>query len=233
MESKYMEELRAIVADLESRIGLPNGDGDRFAGYAVIGLPFRSGHVLALRRFYASSVGPAYTSVWHRTPSGSWTFYQDVPPNQSCPRYFGADIQQNIVCPIQVDWTGPCALRVSANGTLRWEVQIESTLATRSINFAAALLPDSSWRNEHMLRAMARLAQPLLRTGNIRFSGRTPNGQTFIANPRRIWSVRSSHAVVDGTDLGPAGPLAVQARLADFVIPQRGMFAITHAFISG
>ena len=115
-----MKELRAIVADLESRPGVPCGNGDRFAGYAIIGLPFRSGHVLALRRFYASSVGPAYTSVWHRVPSGSWTFYQDVEPNQSCPRYFGADIQNNVVCPIQVEWTGPSSLHVSANGTLRW-----------------------------------------------------------------------------------------------------------------
>jgi hypothetical protein len=171
--------------------------------------------------------------VWHRAPSGSWTFYQDVEPNQSCPRYFGADIQTNVVCPIQVEWTGTSLLQVSANGTLRWEIEIESTLATRSVNFAAALLPESSWRNERMLRAMARLAQPLLRTGNIRFSGRTPNDQTFIANPRKIWAVRSSRAVVDGTELGPAGPLTVQARLADFVIPQRGIFAIVHSFISG
>ena len=42
---------------------------DRFAGYAVIVLPFRSGHVLSLRRFPASSVGPGYTSVWRRDPA--------------------------------------------------------------------------------------------------------------------------------------------------------------------
>ena len=34
------------------------GPGDAFSGYAVIGLPFQSGHVLALRRFSASSPGP-------------------------------------------------------------------------------------------------------------------------------------------------------------------------------
>jgi hypothetical protein len=42
-----MKEPREFVADLESRIALPEGCGDRFAGYAIIGLPFQSGHVLA------------------------------------------------------------------------------------------------------------------------------------------------------------------------------------------
>ena len=54
---------------------LPDGPGDRFSGYAIIGLPFQSGHVLALRRFPTSSIGPGYTAVWHRNPSGRWTFY--------------------------------------------------------------------------------------------------------------------------------------------------------------
>ena len=34
-----------------SQFAIPDGSGDRFSGYAVIGLPFSSGHVLALRRF--------------------------------------------------------------------------------------------------------------------------------------------------------------------------------------
>jgi hypothetical protein len=34
----------------------------------LMGLPLASGHILAMRRFPASSVGPGYTSVWHRGP---------------------------------------------------------------------------------------------------------------------------------------------------------------------
>ena len=49
---------REIVLNIEESAAVPACKGDRFAGYAVIGLPFRSGHVLALRRFPASSVGP-------------------------------------------------------------------------------------------------------------------------------------------------------------------------------
>jgi len=65
---------RSIIQGIEQDGSLPAGTGDRFAGYAVIGLPFASGHVLSLRRFPVSSVGPGYTSVWHRDPAGRWTF---------------------------------------------------------------------------------------------------------------------------------------------------------------
>ncbi len=37
-----------------SQFTIPDGTGDRFSGYAVIGLPFSSGHVLAHRGFAAS-----------------------------------------------------------------------------------------------------------------------------------------------------------------------------------
>jgi hypothetical protein len=46
-----------MIRDIEQNRSVPAGEGDRFAGYAVIGLPFASGHVLSLRRFPASSVG--------------------------------------------------------------------------------------------------------------------------------------------------------------------------------
>src|SRR5579862_5508194 len=76
---------------LEREAELPAGDAERFAGYGVISLPFASGDVLALRRFPACSLGPAFTSVWHRTPGGDWEFFSDVPPLQRCPRYFGGN----------------------------------------------------------------------------------------------------------------------------------------------
>ena len=64
----------------------------------------------------------------------------------------------------------------------------------------------------------------------MKLTGTTPNGQPFDANPLRIWFVTSSHAVVDGHELGPVGALAEQAHLADFYIPQRGIFAIGRFF---
>jgi hypothetical protein len=47
-----------IVEELERKADLPPGAQERFFGYGVMGLPFRSGHILALRRFPASSIGP-------------------------------------------------------------------------------------------------------------------------------------------------------------------------------
>jgi hypothetical protein len=58
----------------------------------------------------------------------------------------------------------------------------------------------------------------------------TSNGQPFDANPLRIWFVTSSHAVVEGQQLGSPGALAEQAHLRDFYIPQRGIFAIGRFF---
>ena len=57
-------DLSALALTAESVV-LPSGGEERFAGYGVMGLPFASGHVLAMRRFPASSIGPGYSSVWH------------------------------------------------------------------------------------------------------------------------------------------------------------------------
>ncbi len=45
-----------LAAALE-RSDLPPGEGERFAGYGIMAQPFRSGHVLALRRFPHTSIG--------------------------------------------------------------------------------------------------------------------------------------------------------------------------------
>lgn len=66
------------------------GPGERFTGSGVMGLPFASGHYLALRDMTASSVGPPYHAIWHRAPDGRWTIFTTTEPGLSCPRYFGA-----------------------------------------------------------------------------------------------------------------------------------------------
>jgi len=58
---------RTIILGIERHASLPPGTEDRFSGYEVIGLPFRSGHVLSLSRFPASPLGRD-TSVLHRDP---------------------------------------------------------------------------------------------------------------------------------------------------------------------
>lgn len=62
--------LEHLATETEQRPKLPEGGEERFGGYGIMGLPFSSGHVLAMRRFPASSIGPTYTSIWHRDPAG-------------------------------------------------------------------------------------------------------------------------------------------------------------------
>jgi hypothetical protein len=222
---------RTIIQDIEQNRSLPTGEGDRFAGYAVIGLPFASGHVLSLRRFPASSVGPGYTSVWHRNPEGCWTFYSTVAPEQGCSRYFGSEVEKNVVMPIHIEWLGPAQFLVVAGSTITWEVTLVESRVSRAMNMAARLLPESWWRKRSVLSVMGAASRFVLDTGKINLTGRTPNGHEFIANPRQLWLVKSSRAIIRGVDIGAPGPLVEQARLRDFLIPQKGMFAVVRAFL--
>ncbi|HEU4759668.1 MAG TPA: hypothetical protein VFT91_06760 [Dehalococcoidia bacterium] len=227
-----MANPRELAQALETEARLPSGREERFSGYGVMGLPFASGHVLGLRRFPASSVGPGYTSVWHRDPEGRWTFYQDVPPLQACPRYFGSALTGALKCVIRVDWTGPYSFSVAVEDDprLEWEVTLAATLQTRAMNAVSRLVPSGLWRQAAFLTLMGVVARGVLGTGNVGLTGRAPNGQRFVANPRLIWTVAASRATVGGTGLGAIGPLLRQARLGDFWIPQRGLFVIGGAY---
>jgi hypothetical protein len=224
-------EPREVIQNIEKSATIPGGEGERFAGYGVIGQPFRSGHVLALRRFPASSIGAAFTSVWHRDPTGVWTFYSDVPPDQSCGRYFNQGMSRNVIAPIEITWTGPASFRVEIAYALQWDVTLTQSPASRTMNAVATLVPELCWQNRTFLKAMGTGAGAALSTGPLSLTGRTPNGQEFIASPSKMWLVGETRAVVNDVDAGPAGALEEQARLQDFMIPQRGVFAIARAFM--
>lgn len=228
-----MQEPAAIVDYLERHAQLPPGTGERFSGYGVMGLPFETGHMLGLRRFPASSIGPGYRSVWHRDPDGRWTFYQDQPADLSCTRYFGAEVDEVRRTAIRIDWTGPRRFEVHAgDGDLEWTAELTSTPATRLFNRVGSALPTRAWRSRGLLHLMSRVAGPALQAGDVRLTGLTPNGQRFIANLLTIWVASHSNATVNGTDLGRMGPSPQQAHLRDFAIPQRGMFVIGRAYFS-
>ncbi len=222
---------REIAEAIDESAKTPEGEGDRFAGYAVLGVPFRSGHVLAMRRFPASSVGPGYTSVWHRNPAGRWKFYSTVAPEQSCSRYFGEQVCRNVVTRIELEWTCTARLRVRIARVLEWEMALSETAASRAANVAARLVPEKWWQERRMLQVLGTAARIGLGTGRMNLTGRTPNGQDFILNPQRIWVIDASTAEVEGVDAGRAGPLREQARLNEFLIPQRGVFAVVQAFM--
>ncbi len=223
---------RDLAERTEASPTLPAGTEERFSGYGVMGLPFRSGHVLGLRRFAASSIGRGYTSVWHRAPTGDWTFYQDVPADQACPRYFGPSLRRSLERPIEIRWAAPDRFSVNVDGgtAVQWDVTLASPVAIRAMNAMARVMPEPLWRNPAVLRAMGVMARCLLGTGRLALAGRAPSGQRFIANPLVAWTIPSSRARIDGVDVGELGPMAEQAHLGDFWIPQRGLFVIGRAF---
>ena len=218
---------------VEEHPQLPAAGCERVSGYGVMGLPFGSGHVLGLRRWTASSVGEGFTSIWHRDPDGRWTFYESVPSEVACTRYFGASAERVQVGPISLDWQDQRRLRVSTvDGAVDWTIELGSTPVTRMMSVFGSALPLAAWRSRPLLLAMGRLAGWALGAGTVKLTGMTSNGQPFDANPLRICFVTSSHAVVEGQELGPTGPLDEQAHLRDFYIPQRGIFAVGRVFVT-
>jgi hypothetical protein len=221
----------ATMAAATEKARLPAGRGERFAGYGVMGLTFRSGHVLAMRRFAASSIGSAYSSVWHRAPDGRWAFWQDQPDDQSCPRYFAGELSETRTVDIDVSWPSDRTLRVAVPAVgMEWTATLTATNVSRVLNTVGRVIPDRAWRARPVLKAMGAVAGPALRAGKVGLSGTSPNGQSFLANPLAIWVIDDSRARLGAEDLGPPGPLDEQARLGDFWIPQRGIFAIGRAF---
>jgi len=225
-----MAEPRELAAQVEEGASLPGGTEERFSGYGVMGLPFASGHVLAMRRFPVTSIGPGYTSIWHRDPDGRWSMYQNVEPRMACPRFFGSALVQSGVRDITMEWPGPDTLSITIRGHLSWQMSFGSSPAIALMNAIGGLMPDALWRNGLVLKLMAAVAGPMLGAGRLGLSGLAPNGQRFVANPQRIWSILKATAVLDGVDLGPPGPLREQAIIGDFWIPQRGIFVIGRSF---
>lgn len=223
-----MKTIRTRALEAEHHATLTPGDDERFSGYGVMGLPFSSGYVLAMRRFPVTSVGPGYTSVWLRRPDGSWTIYADAAPDVSCARYFGAGLSEAVQCDVGVSWTRDTAFTVTIGQgvDLTWDVELESTPVTAAMSAVMSALPHSLLGNKVFLKTMGSAAGPILSAGHLGLAGSVPNKQGFRAKPRRIWFISRSSATLGGEDLGTPQPLPVQTRLGDFWIPQHGIFVI-------
>jgi hypothetical protein len=209
---------------------LPAGPGERHAGYGVLGLSFASGHVLAFRRLVATSLGPPFTTAWHRDPEGSWTFHVDGEPRLACPRYFGSAVDRVSVGTIDLTWIGPDTLCLSvADGRLDWVLRLRDSLTTRALGAAARLIPSPAWTNRTVLTTVGSLASRLLESDGLQLAGRLPNGQRYRARPLSVWTVEGSAAVVEGRELGPIGPLRDDIAVGPFPLPGTGLFAAGQA----
>jgi hypothetical protein len=214
------DTVAAVLADPM----LPTGDDERFVGFGIIGLPFSNGHYLAMRQFPATTFAPPYVSVWHRDPSCNWTFYATTPGQQSCARYFSSATPNDAVqCDVGVTWFTPWSVLIEIPGVLHWTVDLQATAATRLMSTIGGRLSESAWTDPTILNRLSRIARRMLGVGDVRLTGRAPNGQCYTIAPKQLWVVADSRAVLRGRDLGPVGPLLRQARLGDFRMPQRGI----------
>lgn len=222
-----------IVTAYERGATVPEGPGDRYAGYGVLGVAFASGDILALRRFPVASTGCGYTAVWHRRPDGAWVFHTDASCDQGCTSHFAPALERVQLGPIRLEWEDGWRLTVYVDGgrEIVWSLRLGSTWRTRAATALAAVVPERYWVDPLTLDGIALLTRGLVGTGPIRLTGHLPSGARFYSNPRRVWEVETSRASIRGTDLGAMTLLPGRASLGEFLIPRRPLLASGPLFI--
>ena len=196
----------AVKAVLDNPV-LPDGDDERFAGFGVMGLPFESGHYLALRQFpdgivrAGVSVGVAPRSGrqldvlrHHARRAELRSLLQFGDRQRRRPVRYRRRVDHPMVVPGDDS-------RTARTGRSTWQ----STFASRMLTTVASRLPEWAWTNQIMLGVIGRVAGVTLGAGDVRLAGAAPNGQQFMVAPRQIWEVSASRAVLGGEDLGPIG----------------------------
>lgn len=220
----------ALTSAIGSRMGeAPWPDHEYVRGWGVFGLPFDSGHVLALRVFPQGSFGP-YRTVWHRDPDGRWSIHADAPRVElACPRYYGPACAYVGAARIDLRWTGPRTLRVTMDDpALDWTVTAARSPLMGVLNPLSAAMPLASWRPRALLRARERLAH-VLGMGRLQMAGVMPSGHTGLLMPQRMYLVDESSAVLGGVDLGSPTRLPENPELGGVPLPARGVLAIGQA----
>lgn len=221
-------------AELTSSIPERRGDApwpgyEYVRGWGIFGLPFDSGHVLALRVFPEGSF-PAYRALWHRTPEGRWSIHVDGPRvDLACPRYFGPACDEVGTARIEVGWTGARTLQVQVDGPhLEWTTRLARSPLMAALNPISSALPTASWRSSVMLRTREVLARSL-GLGQIAFAGEMPSGHEGVLMPQRMYLVRSARATLDGVDLGQPTRARPNPDIGGVPLPARGVLAIGQA----
>lgn len=217
------------AAIAEGRDEAPWPDHEYVRGWGVFGLPFDSGHVLALRVFPQGSFAP-YRTVWHRDPGGRWSIFVDAPrPDIACPRYYGPVCDRVAPARIELAWTGPRSLRVEMEEPrLEWTLTVARSAFLGLLNPASAAMPLWTWRRRALVRARERLAGGL-GLGRLQLAGRMPSGHQGLLMPQRMYLVGRSEATLDGRTLGRPSRLAQNPVIGGVPLPARGVLAIGQA----
>lgn len=195
-------------------------------GWGVFGLPFQSGHVLALRVFPENDFAP-YRTLWHRDPEGRWAIYVDGPRlDTACPRYYGAACEHTAHARIKIAWMGPAALRVTMDRpAVDWTLTVTSNWLLGALNAVSAALPIATWRPPPLVRARELLARAL-GMGRVELSGVMPSGHHGILMPQRMFFVEDSRATFEGLDLGRPAKVRDNPVIGSVPLPARGILAV-------
>ena len=224
------------VLDLSSLSNLPTAAGtapwpghEYAKGWGVFGLPFSSGHVLALRVFPESDFGP-YRSLWHRDPEGNWSIHVDGPRvDTACPRYYGPACSHTGHAHIDVKWTGKTSVHITMDSpALDWTVNAHSTRLLDAVNVMSAAMPLATWRPQPLVTMRELMAQAL-GMGKVKMAGRMPSGHNGKLMPRRMYFVDDSRATLDGVDLGTPVHAKENPVIGGVPLPARGVLAIGQA----
>jgi hypothetical protein len=225
-----MLNLAEVLKDLPEGVGTSPFAGQEYVrGWGVFGLPFDSGHVLALRVFPESTFG-AYRTVWHRTPDGTWSIHvHGSAVENACPRYYGSACSYTGLSRIDLEWEGPSRLRVRMDSpALDWTINARSNPLMDLMNSASARMPSASWRPRPLVRARELMAKRM-GLGDIAMHDVMPSGHTGTLMPGRMYFVDDSTAVLEGEDLGRPVHARENPRIGGVALPARGILAIGEA----
>jgi hypothetical protein len=225
-----MTSLAARVVSIQERQAEAPWPGHEYVrGWGVFGMPFDSGHVLALRVFPEGSFGPN-RAVWHRDPAGHWSIYYDAPrPEVACPRYFGPACDTVAPAGVSIAWVGARTLQVEVDEPrLRWRMTARRSLALGVLNPMMAAMPLASWRVPALVRVREAVARGL-GLGDLSLRGPMPSGHLGLLMPQRMYFVDDAEAVLADDDLGRPVRTADNPKIGDVALPARGVIAIGQA----
>jgi len=227
-----MPTVAARVTAIGERLAdAPWPNHEYFRGWGVFGLPFHSGHVLALRVVPENSFAP-YRTVWHRDPEGRWSIFADATRlDIACPRYYGPACHYAGHARIGVEWTSATTLRITVDQpSLDWTLSVRASPTLAIINAVSAVLPLASWRPGPLVRARERIAHAL-GMGDLTLFGTFPSGHVGTLMPKRMYYVDRSQATLDGLDLGRPTRVDTNPMIGDVPLPARGVLVIGQAML--